>query len=265
MADLPTIVQLLLVAAAAALIAAGTVLSARGRRGTSVFPAVGLGLALAAQLLHSGDRHDWLPLQDNFDALLWLAILVGGVTLYLRHRGTVPKVDLVTGPIVMVLLIAAAVFGRARPHEYKDTLWDWTHRLSTYASPVAFALAASAGVLYLVLRSKLRQKPHGPPDASYGSLERLERLNYTAVTIGFALLTVGLITGVFLVLSRDTTLGSHWFWKPKVLLSFGAYAVYALVLHSPYNPALRGKQTAILSIFGFVLLLGTLAVVQAMR
>jgi ABC-type uncharacterized transport system permease subunit len=264
MADVPDIFQILLIALAAGLVVAGAVLSYSGRRGSSAFPGAGLIVALIAQCLHSARRGDWLPLQDNFDALLWLAILVGAMTLYLRHRGIVPRFDWVSGPIVVILLAAAAVFGRARPHEYKDTIWDWTHRLSTYTSPVAFALAASAGMFYLILRSKLRQKPHGPPDAGYGSLERLERLNYTAVTVGFALLTVGLITGLFM-LSRSNSLGPRWFLQPKVLLSFGAYAVYALVLHSPYNPALRGKRTAQLSIAGFVLLLGTLAAVQAMK
>ncbi|HEX8325263.1 MAG TPA: cytochrome c biogenesis protein CcsA [Tepidisphaeraceae bacterium] len=266
MPDLPTILQLLLVALAAVLVMGGAALSASGvRRGAVMLPAGGLVLALVAQALHSAGRGDWLPLQDNFDALLWLAILVGGAALYLRWRGTVPKIDLVSGPIVVLLLTGAAVFGRARPHEYTDSLWAWTHRLSTYASPVAFALAACAGVFYLVLRRKLRQKPHGPPDAGYGSLERLERLNYTAVQIGFALLTVGLVTGLVRALGHSTKMGDHWFWQPKVLLSFGAYAVYAIVLNSPITPALRGRKTAILSIAGFVLLLGTLAAVQQMK
>ena len=266
MDDLPTLVQLLLVAAAALAVAGGVVVSATGRRrGVVTLPAVGLALALVAQILHARRRGDPWPLQDNFDALLWLAILIGLASLYLRARGTVPKVDWVSGPIVVLLLAAAAVFGRARPHEYTDSLWAWTHRLTAYASPVAFAVAACAGVWYLLLRRKLRQKPHGPPDASYGSLERLERLNYTAVQIGFVLLTVGLASGLTRTIGHPTRLGEHWFYQPKVLLSFVTYAVYAVVLHSPITPTLRGKKTAILSIAGFVLLLGTLAAVQGVK
>ena len=262
MDDLPTLVQLLLVAAAALAVAGGVVVSATGgKRGVVALPAAGLALALIAQIVHGWRRGNVWPLQDNFDALLWLAILIGGVSLVLRGWGIVPRVDWVSGPIVALLLAGAAVFGRTTPHEYTDSPWYLTHRLSSYASPVAFALAACAGAWYLVLRGKLRQKPHGPPDASYGSLEKLERLNYTAVQIGFVLLTVGLISG----LTRVTRLGEHWFVQPKVLLSFGAYVVYAVVLYSPITPALRGKKTAILSIAGFVLLLGTLAAVQGMK
>ncbi|MGC4030285.1 MAG: cytochrome c biogenesis protein CcsA [Tepidisphaeraceae bacterium] len=264
MAEGSTIVQLAGVAAAALAVAAGTALSAAGRARAAVgFGAAGLLIAAAVQCWHSSVRGDWLPLQDNFDALLWLAILVGGVALYLRARETVPRLDLVSGPIVVLLLAAAGAFGVGRPREYTHSLWTWTHLLSSFACPVAFAVAAGCGVLYLVLRKKLRQKPHGPPEAGFGSLERLERLNYTAVQIGFALLTIGLVSGFTRALSKSTTaLGEHWYWSPKVLLSLGAYLLYAIVLNSPIAPALRGKRTAILSIAGFVLLLGTLVAVQ---
>lgn len=264
MAEGSTIVQLAGVAAAGLTVATGTALSAAGRaRAAVVLGCVGLAIALAVQALHASLRGDWLPLQDNFDALLWLAILVGGVALYLRARGTVPRLDLVSGPIVVILLVAAGAFGVGRPHEYINNLWFYTHGLSSFGCAVAFAFAACTGVLYLVLRRKLRQKPHGPPESGYGSLERLERVNYTAVQIGFALLTVGVVSGLTRALGHATTkLGDHWYWSPKVLLSVGAYLLYAVVLNSPIAPALRGRRTAILSIAGFVLLLGTLVAVQ---
>jgi len=34
--------------------------------------------------------------------------------------------------------------------------------------------------------------------------------------------------------------------------------VYALVLHAPINPSFRGRKAAMLSILGFVLMVGTL-------
>jgi ABC-type uncharacterized transport system permease subunit len=118
--------------------------------------------------------------------------------------------------------------------------------------------------MYLILSARLRNK-HSPVDSRFGSLERLEHLNYTAVSIGFALLTVGLITGVVRVVESSTRFGEHWFLNPKIVLSVAAYVLYALVLHSPINPSFRGRRTAILSIAGFVLLLGTLGLVQVIR
>ncbi|MGN6625623.1 MAG: cytochrome c biogenesis protein CcsA [Tepidisphaeraceae bacterium] len=265
MPDEPTISQLALVISAAVLFAASVAASVlrRGQRAPAIaLAAAGLTLAVAGQLLHSFQRGDWLPLQDNFDALLWLGIMIAAVSLYLQGLGGVQRIDWIANPIVVLFLAGAAAFGAARPHTYTDSLWYVTHIGSYCVSTVAFAVAACAGSLYLALRSKLRRKAVGPVDSSFGSLERLERLNFTAVKIGFALMTVGLASGLSATLRHHTNLGEHWLWQPKVLLSFVTYGIYAIVLHSPINPQFRGKKTAILSIAGFIILLATVAVVQ---
>jgi ABC-type uncharacterized transport system permease subunit len=226
----------------------------------------GLGTAAAAGALawHCAHRGSFVPLRDNFDALLWLALLVALVSLYLRWRRTVGRIEWAAWPITVVLLAAAMVFGAIQLHDYTRGLFFFTHRFSVYTCAIAFAVAASTGTMYLVLRKRLRDK-HTPVDARFGSLEKLERVTHTAVVIGFALLSVGLITGVVRVLQQDTKLGHNWFWQPKVLFSTAAYVLYALILHSPMNPAFRGRRMAILSIAGFILLLGTIVVVQEMH
>jgi len=74
------------------------------------------------------------------------------------------------------------------------------------------------------------------------------------VTLGFALLTIGLITGLVEALQGSaggrTPPGSRWFLQPKVLLAFCVWVVYALVLHAPINPSFRGRKAAMLSILG---------------
>ena len=62
--------------------------------------------------------------------------------------------------------------------------------------------------------------------------ERLEHLTLSAVTLGFALLTIGLVTGLVKVLHGGANmLGPHWLTSPKVILSAAVWIVYALVLH----------------------------------
>ena len=56
----------------------------------------------------------------------------------------------------------------------------------------------------------------------------------------------------------------HWYRSPKVWLAVGAWAVYAVVLHAPINPSFRGRRAALLSVVGFVLIVGVLVVVQFM-
>jgi ABC-type transport system involved in cytochrome c biogenesis permease subunit len=264
----PTAAQIVLVLLAALLVASGVGLSIPKapalRLWTAIFTCAGIAVATVALVWHAVQRRSWFPLDDNFDSLLWLAILTALMSLYLQGRKAIGRIEWFLLPIVVLLLCAAAFFGVAVPHEYTRSLWNNLHLIAVFTGPIALALAAASGIMYLVLRARLRNKS-APVDARFGSLERLEHLTYNAVTIGFALLTVGLITGVVRAVQADTKLGTHWFWQPKVLLAMAAYVLYALVLHSPINPSFRGRRTAILSIAGFVLLLGTIGVVQVMR
>ena len=120
--------------------------------------------------------------------------------------------------------------------------------------------------MYLIANARLRSKDlkRAGPGPVLGSLERLEHLTLVAVALGFALLTIGAVTGLARVAKSpgETSLGDHWFLNPKVLMAMVVWLIYAVVLHSPINPSFRGKKVAILSVVGFVLMIGTLAAAQ---
>lgn len=264
MPDLPQTGQLALLGAAALFFAAGTVAALRpARRGlSSALSASGVLAATAVLAWHSARRGSWVPLEDNFDALVWLALLLALFTLYVQTRRPIGGLDRVALPVVILLLACGGWFGTTRPHEYDiKSLWSWTHRVSSYGGFVAFAVAGAGGTMYLRARRRLRNKQL---DVGGASLERLESVTYTAVTLGFALLSVGLVTGLVRVLDagRTTALGREWFASPKVLLTCAVWVVYALILHAPLNPSFRGRRTALLSIVGLVLMVGTLMAVQ---
>ncbi len=225
----------------------------------------GLIASVAVLIWHSAQRARWLPLDDNFDALIWLGILLALFVLYVQKTRPIVGIDFFLMPVVVLLLIAAAVFGRHKPNQYVRTTWDWVHRASSYGGAVAFAVAGAMGAMYLITNARLRRKSN-KPGIMFGSLERLEHLTRISVTLGFALLTIGLITGMIIFLQRDpdTHMGAHWFLNPTVLLAFCVWVIYALVLHAPINPTFRGRKAAMLSILGFVLMIATLVAVQYM-
>ena len=80
-----------------------------------------------------------------------------------------------------------------------------------------------------------------------------------SVTLGFALLTIGLITGLFRMIDQKSSIP-----MTKLLLASLAWLVYAIVMHAPINPRFRGRKVAILSIIGFVLMIGAIVAVQFM-
>jgi len=262
---MPTTGQILLLLIAAALFAAGGIVSVvRGRRdgaglrgAARACIAAGIAASVGVLVWHAASRGQWVPLGDNFDALIWLAALLAMFVLYVQATRPLGALEGFVMPVVVLLLIAAAVFGRERYHDYVNTTWSWLHRVTAYGGAVAFAIAAASGAMYVIASRKLRSKaPAGP---RLGSLERLEHLTMTAVTLGFALLTVGTITGGVQMLAegKRTPLA-------KLLLALAVWVVYAVVLHAPINPSFRGRKVAVLSVVGFVLMVGAIVAVQWM-
>ena len=270
---MPTAGQLALLVAAIALFVAGGALSlarvwrpVQGLRiASKALLYCGIVTAGAALVWHSTHRHRWLPLEDNFDALTWLALLLALFLAYTQATRPIRGLDWFLMPIAILLLIGAAVFGRTEPREYVRGGWLWVHWVSAYGGAVAFAVAGAVGAMYLIAHRRLRRKTVAP-GATLGSLERLEHLTLVSVTLGFALLTIGLVTGLVRALDTQghTTLGPDWYVQPKVLLAFIAWVVYAVVLHSPINPSFRGRRAALLSVVGFVLMIGAIIAVQLM-
>jgi ABC-type uncharacterized transport system permease subunit len=214
---------------------------------------------------HSVASGRWLPLGDNFTALVWLGLMLALFLAYIYSRRPLGAMEWVLTPIVMLLLIGAGIFGRVHPHQYVTSTWSAIHLISSFGGAVAFAVAGGSGFMYLLANRRLRSK-HVAPGPHLGSLERLEHLTLISVTLGFAMLTVGLITGVVKILATngETSLGQPWWLSPKVLLAFTVWVIYGIVLHSPINPSFRGRKAAMLSVVGFVLMIGTLVAVMFM-
>ena len=261
----PTVGQLSLLFVSIALFAAGWGLSLARlwRESNSLRIAAkacmygGLVVALGVLLWHSGNRGNWLPLADNFDTLVWLGLLLALFVLYTQRTRPLRGLEWFVSPIVVLLLVGAAIFGRARPHEYDvRSVWLWTHRVTAYGGAVGFAVAGAVGAMYLIVNHRLRTKSAGPGER-FGSLERLEHLTLASVTLGFSLLTIGTVTGIV----RFAEEGGHT-PATKLVLAVAVWLVYAVVLHSPINPSFRGRKAAVLSVVGFVLMVGTIVAVQ---
>jgi len=271
MPDVPNAGQLALVLIAILLFAAGGLISVarlkwersslRIASKASLYSGICFGIGALAW--HSSRRGSWVPLEDNFETMVWIALLLAGFVAYMQRRHPLRGLDWFIMPIVIFLMVAAAVFGRTMPRQYLDTSWFRLHLVAAFGGAVAFAVAGAAGAMYLLSNWRLRTK-RVAPGTGLGSLERLEHITLVSVTFGFALLTVALVTGLVRAMYGHNRMGPDWYTQPKVLLTFIAWVVYALVLHSPINPSFRGRKTALLSVFGLFLMIGILIAVQWM-
>lgn len=224
-----------------------------------------------ALFLYSGViRHaSWQPLEAHVDGLLLIAFLLAGTLLFLQYRPRLGGIDAFGLPL-LTLLLAWAVCASAwtyRPFNIDNLhpVWMTFHLAGVYLGTLSSALAAVTGGAYLYVRQRLKHKQGLADMGRLANLESLETLIIRAATIGFALLTLGLVTGLIIqTASPSTRLGAGWWHSPKVLLAVTAWAVYAVVMNVRFASSFRGARAAWLSIFGLALLLATYGVVNAL-
>lgn len=130
--------------------------------------------------------------------------------------------------------------------------WLVIHVITCFLSYAAFALGFGAALLYLVRTRKLNPasfETQGIPTAP-----ELDRLIYRTITVGFFLLTLGIITGA---VWAESAWGSYWSWDPKETWSLITWLIYAALLHARLVRGWHGKRIAMLAVLGFLAVLFT--------
>ena len=262
---MPTVGQLLLLILSILFLIAGGIVSFlhRDRDTTTKWRILrwcgtgGITCGLGVVFWHSATGQHWQPVSNTFDALIWLGILISAFVLYVQLFKPIVGLDWFLMPAAVALLVAAGIVARLGYTTYHTIFYStylWVHRITSYGGTAAFVVAAAAGGMYVISAARLRKKKSFPMS---GSLERLEHIMMISVTLGFALLTIGLLTGLEVMLKNMGT--PPW---AKVYFASATWLLYAVVMHAPINPRFRGRRAALLSVMGIVLVVGTLFAAQ---
>ena len=132
--------------------------------------------------------------------------------------------------------------------------WLVWHIALSLVSYAAFLLACLSGILFLIQERQLKAKHIGRLFRSLPSLATLDRVNWCAIAGGCALFTLGLLCGM---IGRHATVRQWVSWDPKEGLAYLTWAAYAVLLVVRWLSTLRGHKVALLSIWGFGLVLFT--------
>ncbi|RCL53478.1 MAG: c-type cytochrome biogenesis protein CcsB [Synechococcus sp. MED-G71] len=81
--------------------------------------------------------------------------------------------------------------------------------------------------------------------------ERLDNLSYRTITVGFLLLTVGIISGA---VWANEAWGSWWSWDPKETWALICWLVYAAYLHTRLSRGWQGRRPAWVAVSGLVVI-----------
>lgn len=203
-------------------------------------------------------HHSWQPLESHVDGLILINVLVAIMLCFLQTRRRMQSISAFILP-VFALLMAWAICASSWTFQLFPIgdIWTTVHRLGVYLGSVFYLVAAGAGVMFLYVRSQLKFKRSPAMLDRLPSLEAVEQLIIHTATMGFALITLGLVSGVIIITSGPTAMGDGWWYSPKVVLATLAWGLYAVVMNVRYTKTFRGPRAAWLSIVGFILVLAT--------
>ena len=235
-------------------------------------------LVLASQLTLRWFQSGHFPISNLYESLCFFTWAFTFAQLWIERLWPSPLVAAVSTPMSL-LLIAFASFALPEYLQESSPLvpalrssWLVMHVsviMCSYAALVIGSLLSGA-VLFVDRKNKLqiRNSSIGVGDTrentsiknfSENSLrvnlspivlnnaEQLDSLSYRAITVGFLLLTVGLISGA---VWANEAWGSWWSWDPKETWAFICWLVYAAYLHLRLVRGWQGRKPAVIAISG---------------
>jgi cytochrome c-type biogenesis protein CcsB len=218
-----------------------------------------LTAGFAVHCLFTADRYleaGHTPITNLHESLSFFALAIVAIFLILHQKYRTTILGAFVTPVALVIMLASISFPSAIAplNPALQSGWLAIHTIVAFGGYAAFAVACSAGVMYLLQERSLKKKKLGTLYHRLPSLDTLDDINYRCLTIGFPFLTIAIISGA---IWAESAWGSYWSWDPKETWSLITWFIYAALLHGRLTTGWRGKRAAILAIVGFCVLLFT--------
>jgi ABC-type transport system involved in cytochrome c biogenesis permease subunit len=120
----------------------------------------------------------------------------------------------------------------------------------------AFFISFGAGVMYIIQERELKHKRFGTVFYRLPSLDTCDSISFKSMAIGLALLTLGVAAGMAWSRARD---GVFWHNYPIEIFSVFTLIIYLIIIQSRRSAGWGGRNAALASIIGFVLIIASLA------
>ncbi len=196
------------------------------------------------------------PVTSLHESLAFFAWCVVLLFLLLDLRFRLSVMGAFAAPLALLLMIGSALSPDVVV-QLNPLLKSWlfpVHITFAFLGNAAFALSFGAGVMYLLQNRMLKSKRFTGIYQLLPSLDTLDKVNYTCLSVGFPLMTLGIISGAFWA---HTAWGSYWSWDPKETWALITWLLYAALLHGRLTSGWRGRKAALFSIIAFMFLLFT--------
>jgi len=189
------------------------------------------------------------------EALLFKSWLMVGLYLSIQLKYRLTVLGGIIAPLAFLMCLAAFAYDRtgAEIPPGLESAWLPVHVTLAFLGNAVFALAFGVSLIYLLQERHLKHKKMTALMKRFPSLESLDHLNYVLLVWGFPLMTLGILTGS---IWAGIHWGYYWSWEPRQIASGIAWLFYGMILHGRITAGLRGKKAALLTMFGFCVVLG---------
>lgn len=213
-------------------------------------PTLTVGALLHVAFIGVGASAGVCPVRGIQGALTFFSVGVVAVFLLVARRYELKAVGAFVTPITLLMLVSAHFSHASGPlSEGVRGVVLTIHIAANLIGQVVFALAFALSVAYLVQERRLKTKKLLGVFGRMPSLDVLDHLGFRCVTIGFPLLTVGIILGG--IVARR--LGEPFRFSSAQVLAILMWLVFAGVVALRVSAGWRGRRAAIGTILGFLL------------
>jgi cytochrome c-type biogenesis protein CcsB len=201
-----------------------------------------------------------IPVTSFFEAANFLGMGIVLVFLIMEFRFKIAALGSFMLPLVIILMLPALVLSRdiKELNPVLKSGWLGIHTSLAVLGDAAFAFAFIVAVMYLIQERQLKAKRLGAIFHRLPSLDIMDTLGYKALTFGWPLFTLGMITGS---IWANSAWGTYWSWDPKETWSLITWVIYLALLHLR-TIGWRGRKMAFLSIVGFAFVLVSFFVIS---
>ncbi|MES2201989.1 MAG: c-type cytochrome biogenesis protein CcsB [candidate division FCPU426 bacterium] len=147
--------------------------------------------------------------------------------------------------------VAGMFFGYVHASAHSPLWLSFLDRLGLSAingsNAKAYALLALAGTVLGAVTAALVSRLPGSLIGLMPDKDTLDELNYQSVSLGFPLLTLGVILGAFW---GHLAWGRYWAWDPKETWAFISWLIFAFFLHMRIFAGWNGRRIAWIGLLG---------------
>lgn len=199
------------------------------------------GVAIVDQWLTSGR----VPLESPYQALSLCGFLTAITFVATERRYNFGGASVAIFPFVFAMTIASTLEQSANAEAGMRDFWLIMHILLVLAAYAALIFMALSAVAYLIQERRLKNRKGSALLERLPPLATLDTMLSKSLSLGFALLTLGLLFSIMWALIY---LPASWMSNPNIVISILTWLLLLVMLFLRSSAGWRGRKAAVMAL-----------------